>query len=406
LTHQIENLMSATNIGVVFVDDKLLLKRFTNATTQVVNFIAQDVGRSLEHITHSLVDTDLPTMVLKSLRARQPTSAERVSADGRWWEIRINPMRAAKGRADGAVITFYDISSVKEAEFALIERSNETRIVGDLLGAHAFLFNRSFEFASHQIGWTTAVGQDSDASLGQGWLNAIFEEDRDRIRQELTAAADSKADTIECLFRVNSDEGELSDARHMRMIAALEKLNPEGETGWSAVIFDVESTVQSGQAVRHSEQFLEAVLRANSSPLVYIDRDLTIRYANRHWCEARDLERNETIIARAFDGERAERRVHGTGIELDTEVRSISYVPDRGDGGEIVGVVIQERDVSGLMDELTKITLAETSIGRSFSKSAVPFALISRKTLRPKLVSPAMLDLTGYTALTLSQIDC
>ncbi len=422
LTHQIENLMSATNIGVVFVDDRLHLKRFTSAATEVVNFIAQDIGRSLKHITHSFVDADLPTMVLKSLRNRKSFSAEHLTEDGRWWEIRINPMRAAKGRADGAVITFYDISSVKEAEVALVERSNEMRIVGELLGAHAVTHDPDFSFATPQKGWTASVLQEAEASLGLGWLDIMVEEDRERIRTELDAAQRDKLASLELLFRVSVPDSEAL-SRHCRMISRREN-NADGEhIGWSSVIIDVESTVQSGQAVRSSEKFLEAVLHANQAPLFYVDRGMTLRYVNKSWQETTGLLSDNVLgkplgdvldteafkshrshIKRALAGDRVEQRVRGNGRPGDPVLASIAYEPHRAPDGEVYGVVVQLRDLSALLNELKGTTDAETTIGRGLVNSPMPCALVSLKSLKPKLVSRALVDLSGYSSLTLHQI--
>ena len=422
LTHQIENLMSATNIGVVFVDDRLHLKRFTSAATEVVNFIAQDIGRSLKHITHSFLDTDLPTMVLKSLRNRKPLSAERLTEDGRWWEIRVNPMRAAKGRADGAVITFYDISSVKEAEVALLERSNAMRIVGELLGAHAMTHDPDFGFASAQEGWTASVSQPADASLGLGWLDMIVEEDRARIDEGLAIARREKPAKLEFLFRVPVEDSE-TKTRHFRMISRRDDDDDGQHIGWSSVVIDVESTVQSGQAVRSSEKFLEAVLHANQAPLFYVDKELILRYVNEHWNDANGLEGENVLgkplgevldveafeshiphIRRALAGDRVEQRVHGNGRPGDPTLASITYEPHRAPTGETYGVVVQLRDLSALLNELKGMTDAETTIGRGLVNSPTPCALVSLKSLKPKIVSRALVDLSGYSSLTLHQI--
>ncbi len=422
LTNQVENLMSATNIGVVFVDDRLQLKRFTSAATQVVNFIAQDIGRSLKDITHSFVDTDLPTMVLKSLHNRKPFSAERVANDGRWWEIRINPMRPAKGRADGVVITFYDISSVKKTEIELTERSNAMRIVGELLGAHAITHDPEFHFTSRQESWTTAVSQDAEDAMGLGWLDIIVEADRGRIGNEIEAAIRDKPVSVEFLFRVPVKDSK-TPTRHFHMICQRDDDADGKHSGWSSVIIDVENTVQSGQVVRASEQFLEAVLHANQAPLLYVNRDMVVQYVNRPWQDANEIESREAVgkplkdvldveaynlhvthIERSLAGNRSEQRVRGNGLSGDAMLASITYEPHRAGDGDVQGVVVQVRDLSSLLNELKLVTSAETIVGRGLVNSSTPCALVSLKSLKPKLVSRALVDLSGYSSLTLHQV--
>lgn len=419
LTHQIENLMAATNIGVVFVDDRLKLKRFTKAATEIVNFIAQDIGRSLDHITHSLLDTDLPTMVIKSLRARHPTSAERRSTDGRWWEIRINPMRAAKGRSDGAVIMFYDISKVKQVESVLVARSNETRILGELLGARALSFTPQFEFATAQEAWTSETAQAAEDSLGRGWLNAIVEEDRARVEQELDAAIEGNATCLECLFRV-ADGSDDRGLRHIRMISRREDRS-SSDAVWSSVLIDLDSTVQSDHAVRESEQALKALLRSTPGAFVYLNRELVVQHANDQWLKMHDLRHEDVFgvaleallnakqfahhkphMLRALGGDPVE---HRSRIPLpDSPLFATSYEPDRDETGSIVGVVMRAQDLSGFANELEQSATAETLIGRGFSKAAIPFAIVSVESLRPTFMSSMMAEFTGYTAFALSEI--
>ena len=425
LTHQIENLMSATNIGVVFVDDRLMLKRFTTAATLVVNFIAQDIGRSLKHITHSFVDTDLPTMVLKSLRTRKPLTAKRLTKDGRSWDIKINPMRAAKGRADGAVITFYDVSSLKETEDALTERSNATRILGDLLGAHAMIQQPDFSFAMPQRGWTKVVGQDADESLGHGWLDVIVEEDRERVRNEIAIAQSEMPEAVEFLFRVATNDSD-RPIRQLQMIAHRDSDDGNGGSrNWSSVIVDVEigTPLRSGGTTSSSEKYVEAVLRAIRAPVFYVDSDLAIQYVNEAWQEANGSAANDVIgkklsdvldareyrahlpnIRRALEGERVEQAIQRNGRPADPKIDSFAYEFHRDAEGQIGGVVVQARDLSGVLSELKGIATAETTIGRSLVNSPVPCALVSLKTLKPNLVSRSFAEISGYSSLMLHQI--
>src|SRR5208337_224228 len=55
-----KNLLENTNVGSVFLDDRLHLLRFTSEAAKVVNLIASDVGRPFAHTVSNLRDEDLP----------------------------------------------------------------------------------------------------------------------------------------------------------------------------------------------------------------------------------------------------------------------------------------------------------------------------------------------------------
>ncbi len=63
----LQNLMSSTEIGVVFLDRSLRIQRFTPRAQDVFNVIPSDIGRPLAHITHGL-DVDLTVDAATVLR--------------------------------------------------------------------------------------------------------------------------------------------------------------------------------------------------------------------------------------------------------------------------------------------------------------------------------------------------
>src|SRR5262249_11117872 len=73
------NLLSATGIGTVFVDNHLHIQRFTPAVTQVIDLIGSDIGRRLGDISSAFPDNDrldedvrtvLDTLVPKEMEVR------------------------------------------------------------------------------------------------------------------------------------------------------------------------------------------------------------------------------------------------------------------------------------------------------------------------------------------------
>ena len=54
-----KNLLDSINVGSVFLDSEMKIKRFTTDITSVINLIASDIGRPLGHIVTNLEDVDL-----------------------------------------------------------------------------------------------------------------------------------------------------------------------------------------------------------------------------------------------------------------------------------------------------------------------------------------------------------
>ena len=125
--NNLSNLLASTEIGTIFVDHQLHIQRFTPAITQVINLIPSDIGRPVGHIVSNLVGyanlVDDTKVVLNSLI---PKEIEVQTLSGIWFMLRIRPYRTLENVIEGAVITFVDITALKQAE-ALVRESQSLR---------------------------------------------------------------------------------------------------------------------------------------------------------------------------------------------------------------------------------------------------------------------------------------
>ncbi len=125
-SNDMKNLLNSTDIGTLFLDDKLLVRRFTPTTAKILRLLPGDAGRPITDITSDLdyaALADDAHEVLQSLAFKESSIATR---DGRWFTVRIMPYRTQDNRIDGVVITFSDISVAKKLEAEL--RATEARL--------------------------------------------------------------------------------------------------------------------------------------------------------------------------------------------------------------------------------------------------------------------------------------
>jgi two-component system, chemotaxis family, CheB/CheR fusion protein len=112
----LSNLLSSTQIGTVFLDTNLNIQRFTPAVMDFVNLIQTDVGRPLAHIVSNLRYEHLVADAKDVLRTLAPKELEVQTQKGSWYSMRILPYRTVENVIDGVVVTFFDITTLKEAE--------------------------------------------------------------------------------------------------------------------------------------------------------------------------------------------------------------------------------------------------------------------------------------------------
>jgi two-component system, chemotaxis family, CheB/CheR fusion protein len=112
VNNDMNNLLAGTGIGTLFVDQSLLIRRFTPAVTQFINLIPTDVGRPLAHIVSNLVGYDrLVADVRAVLETLAPGNVEVRTNSGVGYLLRIRPYRTAENAVDGAVITFSEMAA-------------------------------------------------------------------------------------------------------------------------------------------------------------------------------------------------------------------------------------------------------------------------------------------------------
>ena len=123
----LQNLMMSTEIGVIFLDRSLHIKRFTPRVQDVFNIIATDVGRALSDLTHRLRYDDLAETAQSVLKTLQMVEKEVTTRGGKSYLVRWLPYRSIDNRIDGVVITLIDVSDLREAVTA--RRRSETALL-------------------------------------------------------------------------------------------------------------------------------------------------------------------------------------------------------------------------------------------------------------------------------------
>jgi two-component system CheB/CheR fusion protein len=126
--NDMNNLMAGTGIGTVFVDHSLRILRFTPAVTRIINLIPSDLGRPVAHVVSNLVGYGRLTEDTKSvLDSLVPHEVEVQTAEGKWYAMRIQPYRTLENVIEGAVITFVEITAIREARDELREANEKLR---------------------------------------------------------------------------------------------------------------------------------------------------------------------------------------------------------------------------------------------------------------------------------------
>ena len=174
LNNDMNNLLSGTGIGTVFVDSQMRILRFTPTARAIINLIPGDIGRPVGHLVSNLVGYDRlvedAEAVLETLVSRE---AEVSTREGRRFSMRISPYRTVENVIEGVVITFVDITEMEKTREALRKANNLLRLAVVVRDARDAITVQDLEGrilawnpgAVRMYGWSEAEALTMNASV-------------------------------------------------------------------------------------------------------------------------------------------------------------------------------------------------------------------------------------------------
>ena len=115
LTDDMDNLLRSTDVGTVFLDRDLLIRKFTPKIAHAFQLLPQDFGRHIECFAHNILHEGLLDDVRSVLATEQPIEHDVQDRIGDWYLLHILPYRT-KIKVEGVVVTLIAISRLKKTE--------------------------------------------------------------------------------------------------------------------------------------------------------------------------------------------------------------------------------------------------------------------------------------------------
>ena len=179
VANDIKNLLDATDIGVIFLDHDLIIKRFTPSVTSIIPLLPTDVGRPITHFAATLRYAGLAADVQTVLDRLTPVENTMQVPSGEWYALRIVPYRTLDNYIRGAVITFTAVTAHKHCEEELEERIRFTDTLQAAVREPVVVFDADLRvyFANRAFADLLAVADPAElvgqplAQLGGGFWN-------------------------------------------------------------------------------------------------------------------------------------------------------------------------------------------------------------------------------------------
>ncbi len=133
----LHNLLVNTGLATILLDAGGRIRRFTPAASEIYSLQPGDEGRLLADISSRVSDPEFAADLRRVAESGAMATAEVRSVAGCTYLRRIQPYRTQAGSTEGAVLTFTDITALRDAAqrqrelFAVLQDSNDAIILHD-----------------------------------------------------------------------------------------------------------------------------------------------------------------------------------------------------------------------------------------------------------------------------------
>lgn len=261
VTADLENLLLATDVGILFLDRNLCIRRFTPRVGKLFNLLPQDIGRPITGFTN-LLDEPLIDALQQVLTTGTPIEKEIHDSDGNSYFLRILSYQISPAAFEGVVVSLIDISPLKTAEArlqhlsAIVECSADA-IIGKDLNGTILSWNRGAE---------AMYGYQADEVVGRNARLLYAPGSADQFDSVLKSIRAGESFTSE--HQRQRKDGTIIDVQHT--------LSPIRDShgrvvGASGISRDITARLQAEreiqQAIRNRDHFLAMLSHELRNPL-------------------------------------------------------------------------------------------------------------------------------------------
>ena len=200
LNNDVDNLLKSTEIGVIFLDSDLRIRKFTPAATQVISLRETDLERPLEDFTLKIECPQLPQLLESVLENHQSISQEvQLKSSDSFFLMQINPYQAEDGQHDGLAVSFVNINEAKEVqrnlEQALTEVNSKQREIDNFFNLSLEIMcvaNLDGYFKRINPSFERILGYDTQELLTQPFISFVHPEDVEATLETLPELSEGK----------------------------------------------------------------------------------------------------------------------------------------------------------------------------------------------------------------------
>jgi two-component system CheB/CheR fusion protein len=278
LNDDIEHLLDRTDVGTLFLDRELCIRKFTPRIMDTFDVLPQDIGRPLRSFRHRLDHLPLFADIERVFADGATVETQTTDDRGRCYFLRILPYRARRPHpeppagellrqrplaSDGVVLTLTDISPLEQArtklaQLSAIVESSDDAIIGQGLDGCITSWNDGAE---------RLYGYDEDEALGRHVRFLYPAEHHEEIETVLERMRDGHP--VERVETVRLRK----DGTRVDVSVTFSPIRDEANrlTGVSAIARDITQLVAARREIVEREERIRLLLDSTAEAIYGID---------------------------------------------------------------------------------------------------------------------------------------
>ncbi len=216
LSNEVSNLFTLANLGAIFVDHELRLRKMASAVFKLTGLTPADLGAPIEILSRHL---DSPAVLAMATRVHATGLAEEVevvSPQGTVLLVRATPFLTETGQNSGLVLTIMDITARSKSDARIVASERLLRGVLNSVPAHIAVLDERGVITQVNEAWNRFARQNSNAGGAEYGVGAnyfevcrsasagLFGEDARRVLEGMDAVLHGKLNRFELEYPCHS----------------------------------------------------------------------------------------------------------------------------------------------------------------------------------------------------------
>ena len=204
-----DNLLKNTQVGTVFIDSGMTIRKVNDLGSKLTNILSSDIGRSIKHLAFPGMPESFIQDINSVTENLKPVQREWKYKQGDYYLMKILPYRTAENAINGVIILFINITQLKETQTnlsTLTTRLESALMMGEMAWWEWDYYTNTVitDKSKHEM-----LGY-SKKELGNGfewWMGLVHPDDYNLVMKAMSLHLEGKTQFYEAEYRIKHKLG-------------------------------------------------------------------------------------------------------------------------------------------------------------------------------------------------------